>query len=154
MTTNPSAEQALGLATGLAFGALLQRGGLGKAEVVRGQFSGEDWRIAQTMGTAVVVGAVGLELLRRRGQVSPDVKPLKLGGVLPGATLFGIGMALGGYCPGTALTGAASGRRDARWALLGMGAGAVAYVRAYPALKRFLDAGDLGRVRIPLRSHG
>lgn len=147
----PKGSQVLGLLTGAAFGALLQAGGLGRSEVIKAQLRGEDWTVVQTMGTAVAVGALGNEMLRRRGVVAPDVKPLKLGGVLSGAVVFGAGMALGGYCPGTGVTGLAGGRRDAAWSVLGMAAGALAFVKAFPTLKPLLDAGDLGKLRLQLR---
>ncbi|CCH72645.1 hypothetical protein BN11_1850007 [Nostocoides australiense Ben110] len=53
-----------------------------------------------------------------------------------------------GYCSGTAVAGVGAGHWDAGWALLGMSAGALGFVRAYPALKKGLDAGDFGRVRL------
>ncbi|MCA0290351.1 MAG: YeeE/YedE family protein [Actinobacteria bacterium] len=148
MTETGVGANVLGLATGLAFGALLQRGGLSDSATIKNQFSGTDWRVAGTVGTAVAMGGVAFEQLRRRGVVAPDVKPVKLGGILSGAALFGTGMTLGGYCPGTAVAGVGAGHRDAGWALLGMSAGALGLVRAYPALKKGLDAGDFGRVRL------
>lgn len=146
----PTTQELLGLATGLVFGALLHRGRLAESPTIVGQVEGRDWRVATTMGTAVVVGGLGAEWLRRQGKFAIDVKPMRSGGVLAGGALFGAGMALGGYCPGTALAGAGAGRRDARWALAGMLAGAGAFVQAYPKLKPLIDAGDLGKRRLPI----
>lgn len=152
MSGLPSGQEIAGLLTGVAFGALLHRGRLAESETIVGQVEGSDWRVTTTMGTAVLVGALGVEALRRTGRYSVDVKPFKAGGVVGGAAVFGAGMALGGYCPGTALSGAGGGRSDARWALLGMLAGAAAFVPAYPRLKPFLEAGNLGKQRLPFAS--
>jgi hypothetical protein len=62
-----STRNAFGMATGLAFGALLQRGGLADSRTIVGQLTGDDARVAKTMGTAVAVGALGHRWLHRRG---------------------------------------------------------------------------------------
>jgi uncharacterized membrane protein YedE/YeeE len=62
--------------------------------------------------------------------------------------LFGAGMALSGYCPGTAAAAAGSGRREAVWAMAGMLAAATVFVATYPRLKKALEAGSLGRVTV------
>lgn len=143
---NQFTQNALGLATGIIFGALLQRGGLADSRTIVGQLTGDDSRVAKTMGTAVAVGAFGYRLLRRRGLATADPKPMNPVGLVGGAVLFGVGMALSGYCPGTAATAAGSGRREGIWAMAGMLAAAAAFVATYPRLKKVLEAGTLGRV--------
>ena len=138
----------LGLATGLAFGALLQRGGLADSTTIVGQLTGEDSRVAKTMGTAVVVGAIGHRWLHRRGLSTDAPKPMNPAGLVGGALLFGAGMALSGYCPGTAAAAAGSGRREGVWAMVGMLAAATVFVATYPRLKKALEAGTLGRVTL------
>jgi uncharacterized membrane protein YedE/YeeE len=142
-------KRLLGLATGLAFGALLQRGRLSRYETILGQLLGKDGRVIKAMGTAVAVGGLGFQLLQRRGHAQPDLKPMKVGGVVGGAALFGAGMALMGYCPGTSVAAVGEGHRDALAGVLGMVAGAAAFVALYPKLVRWLDAGgDLGKVTV------
>lgn len=141
-------QNALGLATGIIFGALLQRGGLADSRTIVGQLTGDDNRVAKTMGTAVAVGALGYWLLRRRGLAAPKPKPMNPVGLVGGAVLFGAGMALSGYCPGTAAAAAGSGRREGMWAMAGMLAAATAFVAVYPRLKKVLETGTLGRVNL------
>ena len=102
------------------------------------------------MGTAVVVGAVGVHALVQSGHATLDVKPLKIGGIVSGAGLFGAGVALLGYCPGTTLAAMGEGRRDGIAGALGMLAGAALFVRAYPRMKPLLEAGDYGKSTLPL----
>ncbi len=136
----------LGFATGLAFGALLQRGRVSRYDVILDQLLLRDGRVAKTMATAVAVGALGVYALERKGIMSRDVKPMKVGGVTLGAVLFGAGLAVSGYCPGTSVTAVGEGRRDALATVLGMLAGAGAFVAFYPRLVPIIDAGgDLGK---------
>lgn len=134
----------LGLATGVAFGALLQRGGLDDSRTIVGQLTGTDARVAKTMGSAVAVGALGHQWLLRRGAASPQPKPLNPVALVGGSLLFGTGMAFSGYCPGTAAVAAGSGRREGLWAVAGMLAAAAAFVATYPRLKSTLEAGGAG----------
>jgi uncharacterized protein len=145
---NESMRNALGLATGIVFGALLQRGGLADSRTIVGQLTGDDARVAKTMGAAVAVGALGHRWLKRRGHTTLEPKPMNPVGLVGGAVLFGAGMALSGYCPGTAAAAAGSGRREGVWAMAGMLAAATAFVATYPRLKKLLEAGSLGRVTV------
>jgi len=91
----------------------------------------EDLSIIKFMATAIAVGAVIVSLA---GLVLPlhlDIKPAYLVGVLGGGLVFGVGFALGGFCPGTCVVGLAEGRRDAPWALVGGIAGALVFTLLY-----------------------
>ena len=138
----------LGLATGVVFGALLRRGGLDDSRTIVGQFTGDDSRVAKTMGSAVAVGALGHQILVRRGYASPEPKPLNPLALVAGSVLFGVGMAVSGYCPGTAAVAVGSGRREGVWAIAGMLAAAASFVATYPSLKKSLEAGGVGKVSL------
>ena len=140
----------LGLAAGVAFGVLLQKGRVAKFPVIIGQFRLKDWTVAKIMGTAVVVGSLGVYALVLSGHAGLHVKPLLLGGVLLGGALFGVGLAVLGYCPGTTVAACGEGRRDAMAGVLGMFAGALAFVAAWPALQPVIKGlGDAGKVTLP-----
>lgn len=139
----------LGLGTGVAFGALLQKGRVGKYDVIVEQLLLKDATVAKIMGTAIVVSAAGIQALVQTGHATLDVKPLRLLSVTGGAVLFGTGLALIGYCPGTTLAAAGEGNRDAIAGVLGMLAGAALFVRTYPKLEPVLAAGDRGKVTLP-----
>lgn len=136
----------LGLATGIAFGALLRRGGLDDSRTIVGQLTGDDSRVAKTMGSAVAVGALGHQWLLRRGQATTEPKPLNPLALVGGSLLFGAGMAISGYCPGTAAAAAGSGRREGMWAVAGMLAAAATFVATYPRLKKSLETGSRGKM--------
>ena len=139
-----------GLITGVIFGVLLQR-----AEVLRydrqvGALRFLDMTIFKFMLSAIVVGAVGIYLLKDLGLVSLSLKGTSLGAQVLGGILFGIGWAILGYCPGTAGGALAEGRTDAAWGLLGMLAGGGLYAWAYPFLKStVIPIGNFGKITVP-----
>lgn len=141
----------LGLLTGVVFGFLLQKGRVGKFDVVVGQFLLRDWTVVKIMMTAVAVGAVGVWFLVLSGSASLHIKPAQFGGVIFGGLVFGMGMALFGYCPGTGVAACGEGHRDAMVGVLGMLTGAGAYVALHPKLKGIATSfGDWGKVTLPV----
>lgn len=130
----------LGLLIGIVFGFLLQKGRVAKYPVILGQFLFKDWTVAKIMGTAIAVGSAGVYALLQSGVGSFHVKPADVGAVVVGGVLFGTGMAILGYCPGTGVAAAGEGHKDAFWGIAGMFTGAIAYVVAYPAISAMIDA--------------
>ena len=144
----------LGLLTGIVFGFLVQKGRATKYEVIVNQFRLRDWTVVKIMGTAVIVGSVGVAALASAGMTTLSIKPMLVGGVVVGAVLFGSGVAILGYCPGTSVAAAGEGRRDAMVGVAGMFAGALAFVAAYPTLKPVINGlGDAGKVTLPQITH-
>jgi uncharacterized protein len=137
----------LGLFTGVIFGFLLQKGHVAKHSVIAGQLRLRDWTVARIMGTAIAVGSVGFYALLAGGMTGLDVKPAAMGGVLLGALCFGIGLAVLGYCPGTTVTAAGDGNRDAWVGIAGMAFGAAVFVAGYSAAEKVRSAlVDWGKV--------
>ncbi len=126
------------LLIGLAFGAILQRAGASRYELILGTLRVENLTILKFMLLAVGVAAVSIGGLSAFGLAHFAIKPLYFWGVLLGGLVFGVGFALSGYCPGTSLVAGVEGRRDA-WATVGGAfAGAIAYTLAYPFLRPLL----------------
>jgi len=147
---DPIWKLALGLITGILFGILLQKGRVAKFRVIVGQFILRDWTVVKIMGTAVIVGAVGIYALLPTGAVSLHIKPLVWMGVVLGGIFFGIGMALFGYCPGTSVAACGEGRRDAMAGVGGMLLGAAAYVGFYPQIQGLVtQGGNAGKLTLP-----
>lgn len=149
MRVDPLGRLLLGLGSGVAFGALLEKGGVARHDAIVRQLRFRDGRVATVMGTAAAVGALGVHALARAGATELSVKPLQPVAIVGGGVLFGAGVALLGYCPGTSLAAAGAGRRDALAGVLGMLAGAIAFTQLYPHLKARLEAGNQGKVTLP-----
>jgi uncharacterized protein len=140
----------LGLVTGIVFGFLLQKGRVAKYATIVEQFRFRDWTVVKTMGTAVVVGSLGVYALVDMGQASLHIRPLLLSGVLVGAVCFGVGMGLLGYCPGTCVAACGEGSRDAMVGVVGMAFGASVFVALYSQIRPFMESmGDQGKLTFP-----
>jgi uncharacterized membrane protein YedE/YeeE len=140
---------ALGLLTGVIFGFLLHKGQVTRFRTIVEQFLLKDFTVLKVMLTAVVVGGVGIYAMQGWDLAALHVKPLVLGGVLGGGLIFGVGMALLGYCPGTGVAAIAQGSRHAIFGVLGMLAGAAIYAEVHPLMKAsLLKIGDFGKVTL------
>lgn len=139
----------LGLGTGVAFGFLLHKGRASEHEAISGQLLAKDFTVVKIMATASAVGAVGVQALNALGLADAKIKPFNVGGVVLGGTLFGSGMALLGYCPGTNMAAIGAGHKDAAAGALGMLGGALAFVRLYPAIKPWMETGTYGKRSLP-----
>jgi len=139
----------LGMGTGAVFGFLLHKGRATEHEAISGQLLAKDASVVKIMTTASAVGALGVRVLEEFGLAEAKIKPLNVGGVLLGGTLFGAGMAVLGYCPGTNMAALGSGHRDAAVGAAGMFAGALAFVKAFPYIKPWIEKGNLGKRTMP-----
>ena len=143
-------ELVLGLLTGLFFGALLQQGRVTRFEKQVGAMLLQDMTIVKFMLSAIIVGMIGINLLVSLGVVEYGIKATHLGANIIGGLLFGVGWAIVGFCPGTAVGAIGEGRWHAVFAILGMLVGAAIYAEVYPALKGSVLAwGSLGKITLP-----
>ncbi len=145
------AQLLIGLLLGVGFGFLLQRGGVTRYDVIIGQLMLEDFTVVKIMLTAVVVGTLGVHLMKSLGLAELHPKPGSVGTSLVGGLIFGAGFAVLGYCPGTIAGAVGQGSMDA---LLGgvvgilLGAGVLAAL--YPRLSRgVMTVGDFGDLTLP-----
>jgi hypothetical protein len=137
---------------GLAFGFWLERAGFGSSRKLTSIFYFKDFAVLKVMFTAIVTAAVGLFLVESAGLIQVDsiFKPATfIWPQLIGGLLFGVGFVMGGWCPGTALVGASSGKGDALGFLAGAGVGSLVFGFAYPAIERFATAGAKGVSTLP-----
>jgi len=143
-------EHWLGLITGVLFGLLLQQGRILRVEKQLGAMLLRDMTIFKFMLSAVIVGMIGISVLVQTGQITYGHKALNLGALLVGGAIFGVGWAITGFCPGTAVGALAEGRWHALFAILGMLIGAALFAEIYPALQSTVLAWkDFGKVGLP-----
>ena len=78
------------------------------------------------------------------------IKPANLLGVVLGATLFGVGMVLYGYCPGTGVAAMATGSLHAMMGFVGMLVVGVLYALSFTWVEAHVQSvAALGKVRLP-----
>jgi uncharacterized membrane protein YedE/YeeE len=139
-----------GLITGIAFGFLLQRGGVLRYDRQIGALRLMDMTILKFMLSAILVAMVGVYLLKDMGIVKLNLKPTILGAQILGGLIFGLGWGVLGYCPGTQMGALGEGRWDAVWGIMGMLLGAALYAEAYPIMKTtVLTWGVYGKITLP-----
>lgn len=139
-----------GMIFGFAFGFLLQKGGVGKFNILIGQLLLQDWTVAKIMLTAIIVGMIGIFALHHLAKVNLHIKPTRIGSNIVGGLLFGAGFALIGYCPGTAAAALGQGSWDALFGMAGLVAGSWIFAELSAHLKRTVEKwGDLGNVLLP-----
>lgn len=147
---SPASRLVPAILFGLIVGFLLQKGGVGKYNILLGQLLLDDWTVAKIMLTAILVGMLGVMTLYRLGKVQLDLKPTRLGANILGGLLFGAGFALVGYCPGTGAVALGQGSWDALFGIAGLVAGSWFYAVRSGRLQKTVEKwGDLGELRIP-----
>jgi uncharacterized membrane protein YedE/YeeE len=139
-----------GLITGIMFGFLLQRGRVLRYDKQIGALRLMDMTIIKFMLSSIVVGMVGVYLLKDLGVAKLQIKETILGAQVIGGLIFGLGWGLLGYCPGTQMGALGEGRWDAVWGILGMLVGAGLFAEVYPAMKAtVLTWGVFGKITVP-----
>lgn len=123
------------LLVGIVMGVLIQRVGASNPRMILASLRLEDLTIIKFMATTIAVGMIGVYALGRVMPMHFDIKPTYVLGVLAGGLIFGVGFAIGGYCPGTCVVGLGERRRDALFALLGGIVGALGFTLLYRALE-------------------
>jgi uncharacterized protein len=104
------------IAFGALFGFILSRAGATDYDAISGMFRLTDLHLIGVIGVAVVVSAIGFFVARRVHAKALNGEPLALTkkpmtrGLAAGALLFGVGWAISGTCPGTALAQIGEGR--------------------------------------------
>lgn len=136
---NPTRQLLLGLVFGIAFGFLLQKGGVAKYHVLIGVLLLRDFTVIKVMLTAILVGMVGIFALRRTGLVKLHVKPTRYAANVIGGLIFGVGFALAAYCPGTGAAALGQGNLDAIAVIVGMVAGSYLFAEASAWVGRKLN---------------
>lgn len=145
-----STAQILGLVTGIAFGFLLQKGRVLRFDKQIGALLFKDMTILKFMLSAILVGMVGILILKGAGIIKLSHKPMNLGALLIGGALFGGGWAIMGFCPGTSVGALGEGRWHAIFAIAGMLVGAAIYAELYPFFKAsVLSWADFGKIGLP-----
>lgn len=140
----------LAIVFGAAFGFLLHRGRVADYNTIVRQFLFKDYTVIKIMMTAIIVGGVGVTMLVAAGHASFNVKAADMLAVALGAALFGIGMVIYGYCPGTALAAIGGGSLHALVGAIGMLLGGMLYAFTFDWVKAaIIPVGKMGKVQLP-----
>jgi len=132
---------------GFLFGAILQYASLNKFNVISGLALRENFAVPKAIALSIGIGVILLSVEIALGMASYHVKPFILGGLLIGGLLFGAGMALLGYCPGTLAISFGEGSVDALFGIIGGLFGGLFYTIVLPYIKPVLGP-DFGAISL------
>jgi uncharacterized membrane protein YedE/YeeE len=132
---------------GFLFGAILQYASLNKFNVISGLALRENFAVPKAIALSIGIGVILLSVEIALGMASYHVKPFILGGLLIGGLLFGAGMALLGYCPGTLAISFGEGSVDALIGIIGGLFGGLFYTIVLPYIKPVLGP-DFGAISL------
>ena len=110
---------------GVAFGLLLSRSGAADYDFIQGMFLFTDLQLYGILASAVILTALGLQVLRRVGTTATG-DPIKIEakgetrGTVFGGIVFGVGWAITGMCPGPIVVNIGEGKLYAIAAFVGM----------------------------------
>ncbi|NOY96090.1 MAG: YeeE/YedE family protein [Chlorobi bacterium] len=135
------------LGFGFLFGGILQYAKLNRYNVISGLATLENFAVAKAIAVAIGIGAILLNIEIGLGFASYHIKPLILGGIVLGGLIFGTGMAILGYCPGTLAISFGEGSADAFIGIIGGLSGGLAYTVLLPSIHGVLGP-DLGSISL------
>ena len=141
----------LAIPTGFLLGVALQLAGFTDGRKIGRAFYFNDVDVPIVMFSAIITGMLGLWGLSLIGYL--DISkvyflPTYLAPVMVGGFLFGVGMVIGGYCPGTALASVATGKLDALMFLVGFFIGSLLFGDLYPIWEGFYKSDYRGIIRL------
>jgi hypothetical protein len=132
---------------GILFGGVLQYAKLNKFNTISGLAVRKDFAVAKAIAMAIGVGAILINLEIGLGLAEYHTKPLILGGVILGGLVFGSGMAVLGYCPGTLPVSAGEGSVDAMIGIVGGLFGGLVYTLFASAFQG-ISGPDFGKLSL------
>jgi uncharacterized protein len=137
---------------GIGFGFVLEQAGFSTARKIVGVFYGFDMTVLRVFLTAVVTATVGLLYFNYLGWIDLSmvfINPTFIWSAIVGGILVGLGMIMGGYCPGTSFAAAAIGKIDGMVFIAGIFIGVFFYGETFDFLFKTLhESGSLGPVTL------
>ncbi len=132
------------LAAGTLFGFLLRKATVSRFDVIVGQLLLRDFTVMKVILTAIVTGSIGIYFCQSLGWIPTlHLSKVPVLWTMLGGSLFGVGMAVTGYCPGTALAALGEGSKDMIFGLAGLLVGAALFNELYPFIRDFIEQKDL-----------
>ena len=148
---SPEANMFFAVVMGFAFGFVLERTGFTRSQYIADTFYFKNLAVPKIMGVTVITATTWFIIFAWMGWIDLSALFTPKTYVWPylfGGMLFGLGMVMSGYCPGTAVAGLGTGKSDALIFLLGLFGGAFLYFLLYPMVADFASSGNLGVLKL------
>ena len=131
---------------GFLFGYFLLQARLNRYDTISGMATLEDFTVAKAIMTALGVGTILVSIIIAMGAASFGIRPFIPGTLILGGLIFGAGMAILGYCPGTLMVSLGEGSLDALAGIAGGICGGVLFYYVAPYLE--LNGINLGKLSL------
>jgi len=138
---------------GIVFGVIIQYSRVDKFEKIAGFAMLRDTVVPKLLFLAIGLASIGLYFMVQAGYASYHPKPIILGGLIVGGTLFGISMAILGKCPGTGPVSIAEGRIDVLVGAIGGIFGGLVFTVYFDFFKKIMGE-SLGKTTLVSYFHG
>ncbi len=141
----------LAVPIGFLFGFGLYHAGFTDSRKIAGAFYLKDVGVPVVMFSAIAAGTLGLWGFGLAGFLDLSkvyFLPTYLVPMAVGGLLFGVGMAVGGFCPGTAVASVATGRLDAVVFIVGFFGGSLLFGDLFPVWGDFYRSDFLPNARL------
>ena len=136
---------------GILFGYSLQRSGFTDPRNIAETFYMKKVRVPIEMFTAIITATIGFWGFALLGLIDTSQMYFLPSFLLPmivAGLIFGIGMAVGGFCPGTSLASMVTGKIDALIFVVGVFLGSLLFGDFYPLWDKFYESDAHGVWRI------
>jgi rhodanese-related sulfurtransferase len=136
------------LAIGFAFGYVLEIAGFGNSKKLAAQFYFKEMTVLKVMFGAIIVAMVLIFLSSAIGLLDYNliwVNPTYLWPGIVGGLIMGFGFIIGGFCPGTSLVSAATGKLDGIMFVLGVFLGIFLFGETVGLYEDFWYSSYMGR---------
>lgn len=148
---NPEYNLLIGFLIGIGFGFLLEAAGFTNTRKLAGIFYGYDATVIKVFFTAALTALIGLFFLHFMGWIDITATFFPKTFWIPtliGGAIMGLGFIIGGFCPGTSLSAAVTGKIDAMIFILGVMLGIFGFIFSFDAWKGLRASGNLGKVNV------
>lgn len=148
---NPEFNLLIGFFIGIGFGFILEASGFTNTRKLAGIFYGYDATVIKVFFTAALTALIGLFFLHYMAWIDLSATFFPKTFWIPtliGGAIMGLGFVVGGFCPGTSLSAAATGKVDAIVFIVGILIGIFGFIFTFDLWSGLRSSGDMGRVNV------
>jgi uncharacterized protein len=127
---------------GFLFGFLLRKAHVTRFDVIVKQLLLKDFTVMKVIFTAIIFGSIGMYTMNSMGLIQLKISAATNIATMIGGSIFGVGMSILGYCPGTGIAALADGSKDMIYGIMGMIFGSLLFGHLQPYIAKKITLTD------------